>query len=267
MGIINVTPDSFSDGGQNFLPEKAIQYALQLMEDGADILDIGGESTRPNAHIITPNEEQRRVIPVIRAVKSQAQQRGIKISVDTRNATTMRAALDSGADIINDVSALTHDANSLAIAAASNAQIILMHMQGTPQTMQNNPVYKNVVQDVFEYLEQRIIICVAAGISKSRIIADPGLGFGKTVDHNVALLTHVHEFQKLGVPVLIGASRKSFLAKLAGLNNEQSRLPASLAAAITATQQGAQILRVHDVAQTLQMLRVWQGLHHIDKGS
>ena len=264
MGILNVTPDSFSDGGKFYSLENAVSQGLQLMDDGADILDIGGESTRPNAEIIVPDIEQQRVIPVISALKPEAEKRGVKISIDTRNASTMREAVKAGADIINDVSALTHDAMSLKSAAATNAQIILMHMQGTPQTMQQNPKYENVVQDVYKYLEQRIKDCIAAGIAKSRLIIDPGLGFGKTVEHNITLLSHAREFQKLGVPVLIGASRKSFLAKLAGLNNEQSRLPASLAAAITATQQGAQILRVHDVVETRQALTVWQAFAHID---
>ena len=264
MGILNVTPDSFSDGGSFYSLKDAVAHGIQLMDDGADIIDIGGESTRPNADIIPPHEEQLRVLPVIAALKPTAQKRGIKISIDTRNASTMREAVKAGADIINDVSALTHDADSLKTAATTHAQIILMHMQGTPQTMQNNPTYQDVVADVYAYLEQRIAACVAAGIAKSRLIIDPGLGFGKTVEHNVTLLNHAREFQKLGLPVLIGASRKSFLAKLAGLNIEQSRLPASLVAAIIAAQHGAQILRVHDVAETKQALMIWQAFAHID---
>ena len=264
MGILNVTPDSFSDGGKFYSVNDAVTQGIQMMDDGADIIDIGGESTRPNSEIVTPELEQKRVLPVITALKPEAQIRGVKISIDTRNASTIREAVKAGADIINDVSALTHDADSLKTAASTNAQIILMHMQGTPQTMQNNPTYKDVVEDVYKYLEQRIADCVAAGIAKSRLIIDPGLGFGKTVEHNIALLTHAREFQKLGVPVLIGASRKSFLAKLAGLNNVQSRLPASLAAAIIATLQGAQILRVHDVAETKQALIISQAFAHID---
>ncbi len=317
MGILNVTPDSFSDGGKFLSHDAAIVHGMQLMADGADIIDIGGESTRPNAKPVSPTEEQQRVLPVIAALKSIAQKRGVKISIDTRNASTMREAVKAGADIINDISALTHDPDSLKTAAASNAQIILMHMQGNPQTMQNNPSYKNVVADVYAYLEQRIAACVAAGIAKSRLIVDPGLGFGKTVGHNVALLTHAHEFQKLGVSVMIGASRKSFLAKLSkdymndkiintgtplplreGLGEglvkasepltkksqalsklsagfsilsrkgrgfldkitpamQTKYLPASLTAAIIAAQQGAQILRVHDVAETKQAVEVY----------
>lgn len=264
MSILNVTPDSFSDGGQFYDAQAAITHGLQLMADGADILDIGGESTRPNSQIITPDVEQQRVIPVIRALKPEAQKRGIKISIDTRNASTMRAAIDAGADIINDVSALTHDPDSLRVAASTHAQIILMHMQGTPQTMQVNPSYDDVVKEVYDYLQQRIAACMTAGIDKTRIIVDPGLGFGKTVEHNVTLLSRASQFQKLGVPVLIGASRKSFLGTLAGLKNGQSRLSVSLAAAIMAAQQGAQILRVHDVAETKQALTVWQAFAHID---
>ena len=264
MGILNVTPDSFSDGGKFHSMKDAVAHGMHLIADGADIVDIGGESTRPNAELVSPDIEQQRVLPVIFALKDEAQRRRVKISIDTRNATTMREAVKAGADIINDVSALTHDPDSLKTAAATNAQIVLMHMQGTPQTMQDNPIYKDVVKDVYAYLEKRIADCVAAGIAKSRLIVDPGLGFGKTVEHNVALLTYAREFQKLGVPVMIGASRKSFLAKLAGLNLEQSRLPASLTAAIIAARQGAQILRVHDVAETKQALTVWQAFAHLD---
>ncbi|MBY0429307.1 MAG: dihydropteroate synthase [Alphaproteobacteria bacterium] len=316
MGILNVTPDSFSDGGKFYSVENAVAQGIQMMVDGANIIDIGGESTRPNSEIISPELEQQRVLPVITALKPEAQKRGIIISIDTRNASTMREAVKAGAELINDISALTHDTDSLKTAAATNAQIILMHMQGTPQTMQQNPKYENVVQDVFKYLEQRIADCVAAGIAKSRLIIDPGLGFGKTVEHNIALLSHAREFQKLGVPVLIGASRKSFLAKLSSIEIDESTrgsgtplplreglgagsaktnepltkknqllsklskgfsilsrkgrgsphnlLPASLAAAIMAASQGAQILRVHDVAETREALTVWQAFAHID---
>ena len=256
MGILNVTPDSFSDGGKFLSVENAVKHGIRMMDEGADIIDIGGESTRPNSEVISLEEEQRRVLPVIAALKPEAHKRGIKLSIDTRNASTMGEAVKAGADIINDVSALTHDPDSLKTAAATNAHIILMHMQGTPQTMQHNPTYNNVVQDVYDYLEQRIADCTNAGIEKSRLIIDPGLGFGKTAEHNMALLNNTRTFQKLGVPVLIGASRKSFLVKLAGLKDGQDRLPASLTAARIAAQQGAQILRVHDVAETKQALQV-----------
>lgn len=202
MGILNATPDSFSDGGKFLSVDAAIKHGIQLMDEGADILDIGGESTRPKATPVVPDEEQKRVLPVIAELKSEAKKRGIKISIDTRNASTMREALKAGADIINDVSALTHEKDSIKIAAESDAQIVLMHMQGEPQTMQNNPTYKDVVQDVYDYLERRIDECVKAGIQKSRLIADPGLGFGKTAEHSITLLNNARIFQNLGVPIL-----------------------------------------------------------------
>jgi dihydropteroate synthase len=251
MGIINVTPDSFSDGGQFFDAQKAIEHGLKLIDEGADILDIGGESTRPNATPVTAIEEQQRILPVITALSKK-----IKVSVDTCNASTMQAACDAGADIINDVSALTHDPDSLKIAVVSNARIVLMHMHGTPQTMQDNPHYKNVVQDVYDYLEERIAACMIAGIEKKRLVIDPGIGFGKTPEHNIALLGHAREFKKLGVPVMIGASRKSFISAITGAA-ANDRLPGSLAAAIMAYQQSAQILRVHDVKETRQALLMW----------
>jgi dihydropteroate synthase len=260
MGILNVTPDSFSDGGQFMDTQQAVDHGLRLAGEGADILDIGGESTRPNATPVTTDEEQKRILPVITALKKH----NIKISVDTRNAGTMRMAIDAGADIINDVSALTHDANSLPTVAASSAQIVLMHMRGTPQTMQHAPHYQNVLQEVYDYLEARIAACVIAGIKKDRLIVDPGIGFGKTPEHNVTLLSNARIFRKLGVPVMIGASRKSFISALTGAA-AHDRLSGSLAAAIMAYQQGAHIIRVHDVKETRQALMFWQALGDIDK--
>lgn len=264
MGILNVTPDSFSDGGKFLSHDAAISHGIQLMNDGADILDIGGESSRPGAVQIDVTEEQKRVLPVITALKPEAAKRGVKISIDTRNASTMREAVKAGADIINDISALTHNKDSIKVAAECDAQIVLMHMQGNPQTMQNNPTYKDVVQDVYDYLENRIAECIAAGIAKSRLIADPGLGFGKTAEQSTALLNNARVFQNLGVPILIGASRKSFLAKLAKLADGEDRLQISLIAAVMAVEHGAQILRVHDVAETKEALMIWQGLDRID---
>lgn len=264
MGIINVTPDSFSDGGQFLSPDAAIEHGLRLIDEGADIIDIGGESTRPYAEIIHPDEECSRVIPVIAGLKPHAITRGIAISIDTRNARTMHKAIQAGADMINDISALTHDPDSIKVAAGCHARIILMHMQGTPQTMQKHPHYHDVVKDVCDYLKQRIHACTHAGIATSRIIIDPGLGFGKTVEHNIALFNNIATFKNLGTPVLIGASRKSFLATIAGLKDGQSRLATSLAASIMAAGQGADILRVHDIAETRQALTVWQGLGRID---
>lgn len=257
MGIVNVTPDSFSDGGMYLPAEKAISHALRLMDEGANSIDIGGESTRPHAAPITPEEEQARVLPVLAALAQEAAQRGVKLSIDTRHASTMKAALNEGASIINDVSALTHDPASLRVAAQSHAQIVLMHMQGNPQTMQASPHYENVVADVFGYLQKRIAACEEAGIKKERLIADPGIGFGKTPEHNIELLRNVDRFLALGVPVLIGASRKSFIEALTGPCPPDQRLAGSLAAALTAVQRGARYLRVHDVKETRQMLALY----------
>jgi dihydropteroate synthase len=260
MGIVNVTPDSFSDGGQFLDPAKAIQHGLRLLDEGAEILDIGGESTRPGASPITPADEQARILPVIEGLAGEAQKRGARLSVDTRNAATMRSAIKAGASIINDISALTHDPASLKAAAASKAHIVLMHMQGSPQTMQTAPSYRNVVREVFEFLEARIKACLEAGIAKKKMIADPGIGFGKTPQHNLELLKNLSAFHALGVPLLVGASRKSFISALYGPSTPEERLGGSLASALTAAQQGAAWLRVHDVKETRQFLRLWQDL-------
>lgn len=259
MGIINTTPDSFSDGGALVDVHAAIEHGMRLMDEGATILDVGGESTRPGATPTTAEEEQRRVLPVIKGLAAEVEKRGVKISVDTRNASTMKAALQAGASIINDISALTHDPRSLGVAASSHAELILMHMLGTPQTMQHAPHYDDAVGEVYAYLEQRIAACEQAGITKARLIADIGLGFGKTPAHNLALLQHLPRFRHLGVRLLVGASRKSFIAALAqDQSTPQQRLGGSLAAALYAAQQGADMLRVHDVGETRQMLTVWK---------
>lgn len=257
MGIVNVTPDSFSDGGRYFSPEKAVAHGLRLVEEGADILDIGGESTRPGAVPVTPQEEIDRVMPVIEGLKGC----GRRISIDTRHAATMRAALAAGAGMINDVTALTGDPDSLDAARSADVPVCLMHMRGMPGTMQDNPVYEDVVADVFAYLGQRIAACEAAGIEKSRLIVDPGIGFGKTAAHNTNLLGHLRRFHDLGVPLLIGVSRKRFIDALCERPIlPQDRVPGSLAAALFALTQGAHIFRVHDVAVTRQAFRVWQGM-------
>jgi dihydropteroate synthase len=256
MGIINVTPDSFSDGGAFADATAAIRHGRQLMDEGAAILDIGGESTRPGAAVIAPEEEQRRILPVIAGLRDEAAKRGVALSLDSRNAATMRAGLKVGVNCLNDISALTHDPESLRVAAQSDARIILMHMQGTPQTMQKNPYYKDVVEDVFAYLQNRITDCMNAGIARERLIADPGLGFGKTAEHSVALLKNLSRFRALGVPLLIGASRKSFITAMAGTAEPRRRLGGSLAAALYAANMGAHILRVHDVAEHRQALMI-----------
>ena len=255
MGIVNVTPDSFSDGGLHFDTGAAIAHALQLEAEGADILDVGGESTRPGAQPVDTEEECRRVLPVIEAVVSQAR---VPVSIDTRKAEVMRRAADAGARIINDVSALTHDPGSLAAAGETGLPVILMHAQGDPRTMQDDPRYDDVVLDVYDWLEARVAACEQAGIARERIIVDPGIGFGKTLAHNLSLLSALSTFHGIGCAVLLGASRKTFIGKLLGVPPAE-RLPGSLAAALIGADQGAQIVRVHDVAATRQALAVWAG--------
>jgi dihydropteroate synthase len=254
MGIVNVTPDSFSDGGLYDTKEAAIIHAAELAASGAGIVDVGGESTRPGSDAVDEAEELARVVPVIEGLSGFA----AVISVDTRKASVARAAAKAGAKILNDVSALTYDAKSLQAAAETGLSLILMHAQGEPKTMQDNPRYAEVVLDVFDYLEGRIAAAVAAGIERSRIAADPGLGFGKTLAHNLALLAHTTLFHGLGVPLLIGASRKRFIQGVSGGEEPRSREPGSQGAAIAAAAQGAQILRVHDVAGSRQALAVWR---------
>lgn len=254
MGVINVTPDSFSDGGDHATPQAAIDAGRRMLDEGADILDIGGESTRPGATAVAPAEEIRRVAPVIAALAHLA-----PISIDTRNAATMRAAVEAGAAIVNDVSALTHDPASRGVVALSGAAVVLMHMRGEPGTMQVAPRYDDVVTEVRDFLAVRIKACVAGGIAAHRIAIDPGIGFGKTLEHNLALLRGLNALTALA-PVLIGVSRKSFLARLSRGEAAKDRLGGSLAAALFAVARGAAILRVHDVAATRQALAVWRAL-------
>lgn len=257
MGIVNVTPDSFSDGGRHNGAEDAIAHALSLVEAGADILDIGGESTRPGSDTISLDDELRRVMPVIEGLRSRTDK---LISIDTRKAEVMRRAADAGADILNDVSALTHDPMALDVAAESGLPVMLMHAQGDPKTMNENPQYDDVVLDVFDFLEQRIRACVAAGIPKARLVADPGIGFGKHLHHNVAVLNAMSLYHSLGVPVLLGASRKKLIGQLCNVENPSDRVPGSIAAALHGVAQGVQLVRVHDVAETRQALAVWEAV-------
>ncbi len=261
MGIVNVTPDSFSDGGDLFDPDNAIRRGQEMLAAGADILDIGGESTRPGAAPVTVAEEIRRVVPVIKALAKQ----GAVISIDSRNAATMAAALDAGARIVNDVTALTHDPAALPLVAARKAPVVLMHIQGTPQTMQQAPHYDDVVRDVRDWLADRCAACRAAGVAAGDIAIDPGIGFGKTVAHNVALIRHLEALVALGYPVLLGVSRKSMIGALSRNEAPKQRLPGSLAAALAGVQRGAAILRVHDVAETVQALAVWQAIAAADR--
>jgi len=253
MGIVNVTPDSFSDGGKYFDHEKAIAHGLKLIEEGADILDIGGESTRPGADGVSIEEEIRRVVPVVEALSKT----GKLISIDTRHAPTMQAAVEAGAGFLNDIFAL-QSKGSIEVAVKSGAFVCLMHMQGEPGTMQDNPVYTDVVSEVFAFLKTRIGACEKAGISKEKIYADVGIGFGKTLEHNLALLRNLDKFNGLGVKLLLGASRKAFIEKITGVAGD--RLGGSVASAIWGASKGVHIMRVHDVAETRQALDVWSAL-------
>lgn len=256
MGIVNVTPDSFSDGGDFAAPDRAVAHGRALLAAGADILDIGGESTRPGAEPVSVEEEIARVAPVIRALAGQ----GAVVSIDTRHAAVMRAALDEGAAILNDVTALTGDPGSLALAAESGAPVVLMHMLGDPRTMQADPRYDDVVRDVYDFLARRIAACEAAGIPRGRLIVDPGIGFGKSVAHNVELLRRLDVFHGLGCPILVGVSRKRFIGSISRNEPPKERIAGSLAAGLAALDRGARILRVHDAAETAQALAIWMML-------
>lgn len=254
MGVINATPDSFSDGGAFLDPAHAIERGLKLAEEGAAILDIGGESTRPGALPVPEAEELARVLPVI---KGLAVQTAAVLSIDTRNPAVARAAIDAGASIWNDVSALTYAPESLKLAAALDCRIVLMHTQGDPRTMQDDPHYRDVIAEIADYLAARVAECEEAGIDRSRLIVDPGIGFGKTVAHNLAILANLPAFASLGAPVLVGASRKRFIAALDRQGPATARLGGSIAAALAAASGGAAIIRVHDVAATRQALAVF----------
>ena len=254
MGIVNVTPDSFSDGGDYADAHAAIAHGRAQFAAGADIVDIGGESTRPGADPVSIEEELARVLPVVAALAGD----GVPVSIDTRHAPVMAEAIAAGARIVNDVSALTHDPDALDVVAASGASVILMHMRGSPETMQKAPRYDDVVLDVYDALAGRVAACEAAGIERSRICVDPGIGFGKTPAHNMALISGLAIFHGLGCAVAIGVSRKSFIDAITGTTRPKDRLAGSLAAMLTALGQGAQVVRVHDVAETVQAVAVWR---------
>jgi dihydropteroate synthase len=256
MGVINATPDSFSDGGEHATVEAAIAHGLQLAEEGADILDIGGESTRPGAQDVPLDEELRRVIPVIEAL---AKQTSLPISVDTSKPEVMRAAVAAGAGMINDVYALRRE-GALEAAAALGVPVVLMHMLGEPRSMQEAPRYDDVVADVHRFLAERIFAAEMAGIAKKRIVVDPGFGFGKTIAHNLALLAQLQRFTELGVPLLAGLSRKKTIGELTGRSDPHDRIHGSVAAHLIAAQRGAMLLRVHDVAATVDALKVWNAV-------
>ncbi|KXW56169.1 dihydropteroate synthase [Ferrovum sp. PN-J185] len=254
MGIINVTPDSFSDGGRFNQVDSAVAHAHQLIAEGADMLDIGGESTRPGADPVSIEEEINRVLPVVYALKDC----GVPLSIDTRHHELMQRVLDVGVEMINDVTALI---DPLAVDCCRQAQVkvCIMHMQGEPNTMQHQPHYTNVVEEIYSFLNKRIDELVTAGINRDKIYIDPGFGFGKTVDHNLKLLQQLSRFRELGCPLLIGVSRKSFLGKVTNTEVNERMLP-SVIAALWATLSGADILRVHDVKQTKQALIMWQAI-------
>ncbi len=255
MGILNVTPDSFSDGGKHLRPEAAVAQALQMAEAGAAIVDVGGESTRPGAAPVSVQEELDRVIPVIEMLAARLE---IPISIDTSKAEVMRAAVQAGAGLINDVNAL-RGKGALQQAVQLGVPVCLMHMQGQPRTMQQAPAYRSVLEEVHAFLAQRIAVCVDHGIARQRILIDPGFGFGKTLEHNLELLRHLGALEELNCPLLVGLSRKTMLGTLTGREPAQ-RVAASVAAAILAVERGASIVRAHDVEETVDALKILEAV-------
>lgn len=244
MGILNVTPDSFSDGGIYLDKKSAVQKGLQLIKDGADILDIGGESTRPGSHPVTAEEEKRRILPVISEIRKKTD---ALISVDTTKSEVLKSALDAGADILNDISGMRFDPKILGLASKQDIPVIIMHMKGTPRNMQESPEYDNVIQEIKTFLKQRITDALTAGIKKNKIIIDPGIGFGKRLKDNLKIISNLSAFSELGFPILIGVSRKSFIGDLLNLSPEK-RIEGTIASSLISILQGAHILRVHDVS-------------------
>ncbi|GAB4292724.1 MAG: dihydropteroate synthase [Roseovarius sp.] len=257
MGILNVTPDSFSDGGRHEAPAAALAHARKMLAGGAAIIDIGGESTRPGAAAVDPETEIARTAPVIAALRADS---AAPISIDTRKAAVARAAHAAGADLVNDVAGFTFDPELAPFCAAAGLPICIMHTQGTPETMQRDPRYDDVLLDVHDWLAARIAALEARGIPRARMLVDPGIGFGKTLAHNLALLRRISLLHTLGCPILLGVSRKGFIGTLGGAAEAAARMPGSLAVALAAVAQGVQLLRVHDVAETAQALRLWQAL-------
>jgi len=254
MGIVNVTPDSFSDGGQFFNTAAALNHAMQLLDDGATILDIGGESTRPGAPDVSLEDELQRVIPIIKAIREQSD---CIISIDTSKAEVMRQAIEAGADIVNDVRALQEDDALAVVAQYPDVAVCLMHMQGQPRSMQNDPHYDDLASEINDFFNQRIAACETAGIKQSQLILDPGFGFGKTLKHNYQILAQFNDYAQFDLPLLAGLSRKSMIGNLLNRDTE-NRLAGSLAGALIAAQNGAHIIRVHDVKETADVLGVYQ---------
>jgi dihydropteroate synthase len=254
MGILNVTPDSFSDGGQHADATRALKHARQMVDDGATLIDVGGESTRPGAVTVPPAAEIARIEPVIRALRTSLD---TPISVDTRKSSVAEAALSCGANMINDVSGFTYDRMLGHFCARSDLPVCIMHAQGDPETMQENPTYEDALLDVYDFLDAQITMLEGIGIPRSRVIVDPGIGFGKTLAHNLQILNGISLYHGLGCPILLGASRKGFIRKITGASPAAARMPGSVATALAALSQGVQIFRVHDVAETKQALDVW----------
>jgi len=267
MGILNVTPDSFSDGGDRFDAGRAVADGLAMVEAGAAILDVGGESTRPGAAPVEESEELRRTLPVVRALAEA----GALVSIDTRRARVMAEALSAGASIVNDVTALVGDPDSLPTVADAGASVVLMHMLGEPRTMQRDPSYADAPLDIHDYLEARVEACEAAGIARARIAIDPGIGFGKSLAHNLRILDQLTVLHDIGCPLVLGVSRKSFIAKAVsgpdGPPPPKARLPGSLAAGLAGLARGVQILRVHDVAETAQAVTIWDAIQGSGRGT
>jgi len=253
MGILNVTPDSFSDGGEFLDSQAAIDQGLKMIADGAGIIDIGGESTRPGAKPVSPAEQIRRVVPVIEELNRQT---NIPISIDTTSSEVAQAALEAGASIINDISALRFDEQMVQIAAQAEVPVVLMHMLGSPRTMQEHPTYSDVVEEVKSFLATRIEFAISAGIKRTQIVVDPGIGFGKTAEHNLTLLRNIRQLQELQVPVLVGPSRKSFIGKILEIKDPRERIYGTAAAVSWCAAEGAQIIRVHDVKEMSQVVKL-----------
>ena len=257
MGVLNVTPDSFFDKGRFFDKKKAVGHALRMVAEGADIIDIGGESTRPGAREVSAGEELDRVIPVIEAIAGKIKK---PISIDTRKAKVAEAAIKAGARIVNDISSLMHDPSMACIVARCKAALILMHMKGTPETMQRSPRYKNVIKEISDHFKKTIAVAVKAGVKKTNIIIDPGIGFGKALEHNLEILRKLEKFKELGHPICVGTSRKSFIGKLLGSGDPDDRLSGTIATCAVAIMNGADILRVHDVREIAQAARIMDSI-------
>ncbi|PSL18854.1 dihydropteroate synthase [Shimia abyssi] len=257
MGILNVTPDSFSDGGDHVGPARGLAHARIMVDAGASLIDVGGESTRPGAVEVPPEAEIARTAPVIAAISNVLD---VPISIDTRKAVVAKTALDEGAFLVNDVSGFTHDSELAPLCARRQVPICVMHAQGEPGTMQASPHYDNVLLDIYDFLAAQVSMLCELGIERNQILIDPGIGFGKTISHNLALLRRISLFHSLGCPILLGASRKGFIGRIGNAPVAADRAPGSVAIAIEAIAQGVQVVRVHDVAETRQALQIWQAV-------